>query len=88
VQQEFLYVMKGSRQDIGIPDQMIDTYVVYDVNYFEIPLIFRYKFLHLGKYKVYGATGNALSILLDGHVYIDGTIEVEGERPSSCMMIP
>ena len=78
IQQEYLYVMKGSRQDIGIPDQKVNTYVEYDINYFEIPVVFRYTFVHLGNFKIYGTCGYALSILLNGEVRIDGTVEVDG----------
>lgn len=80
IQQEFLYVMKGSRQDIGIPEQLVNTYVEYDVNYFELPILFRYIIVHLGKFKVYGTAGYALSILLNGKVYLDGSVEVDGEQ--------
>ena len=78
IQQEFLYVMKGSRQDIGIPDQKVKTYVEYDINYFEIPIVFRYTFVHLGNFKIYGTFGYAMSLLLNGEVRIDGTVEVDG----------
>ncbi|MDT8325017.1 MAG: porin family protein, partial [Bacteroidota bacterium] len=78
VQQEFMYVMKGSRHDIGIPADGVQTLTLYDINYFEIPLVFRYIFLHLGDYKVYGNCGWALSILLNGRVELDGTVEEDG----------
>ncbi|MFZ1730763.1 MAG: porin family protein [Bacteroidota bacterium] len=78
IQQEFLYVMKGSRHDIGIPAQSVQTYTLYDLNYFEIPLVFRYTFAHLGTFKLYGTCGYALSILLNGRVQLDGTVEEEG----------
>ena len=78
IQQEFLYVMKGSRHDIGIPEQSVTTHTVYDLNYFEIPVVFRYTFVHLGAFKVYGTCGYALSILLNGKLQSDGTVDVEG----------
>ncbi len=78
VQQEFMYVMKGSRHDIGIPADGVQTLTLYDINYFEIPLVFRYVFLHFGDYRVYGACGWAMSILLNGRVELDGTVEEDG----------
>ena len=57
IQQEFLYVMKGSRHDIGIPAESVKTFTLYDLNYFELPLVLRYIFLHLGEFKVYGSCG-------------------------------
>ncbi len=80
IQQEFLYVMKGSRQDIGIPDQLVNTYVVYDLNYFEIPLVLKYVIFDLGEFKIYGTCGYALSILLNGQVQLEGTVEVDGAQ--------
>jgi hypothetical protein len=78
IQQEFLYVMKGSRHDIGIPAESVKTFTLYDLNYFELPLVLRYIFLHLGEFKVYGSCGYALSILLNGRVALDGTVESDG----------
>lgn len=80
IQQEFLYVMKGSRHDIGIPAENVNTLTDYDINYFELPFVLRYTFLHLGKSKIYGTFGQALSILLNGTVELDGTVEVEGSQ--------
>ena len=82
IQQEFLYVMKGSRHDIGIPAESVQTLTVYDINYFEIPLVLRYTFLHLGSFRVYGHCGWALSILLNGRVRLDGTVEDDGAQIS------
>jgi hypothetical protein len=72
--------MKGSRHDIGIPAEAVQTFTLYDINYFEIPVVFRYMFLHLGDYKVYGTCGWAMSILLNGRVELDGTVEEDGAR--------
>jgi len=80
IQQEFLYVMKGSREDIDMVDAPITTHTEYDINYFEIPIVFRYIFVHLGKFKIYGCSGFALSILLNGEYRIDGVVEIDGEE--------
>lgn len=82
IQQEFLYVMKGSRHDIGIPEQSVQTLTVYDINYFELPLVFRYTFIHAGDFQIYGTTGYALSILLNGRVELDGTVDDDGGQVS------
>ena len=78
IQQEFLYVMKGSRQDIGIPEQSVNTHVVYDINYFELPLAIKYIIFNIGDFKFYGTCGYTLSVLLNGNVQIDGTVELDG----------
>ncbi len=78
VQQEFLYVMKGSRHDIGIPKESVNTLTEYDINYFELPFVFRYTFIHVGKFKIYGTCGQAISIMLNGKVRLDGTVDVDG----------
>jgi len=80
IQQEFLYVMKGSRQDIGIPDQLVNTYVVYDINYFELPVVLKYIIFNLDEFKIYGTCGYTLSILLNGKVQLEGTVEVDGAQ--------
>ena len=40
VQQEFLYVMKGSREDISMTTLPVKTHTEYNLNYFELPLFF------------------------------------------------
>jgi hypothetical protein len=78
IQQEFLYVQKGSRQNIGIPEEDVTTHVEYDLNYFEIPIVFHYTFIHFGNFKIYGAVGYVMSIMLNGEVRLDGIAEVDG----------
>ena len=78
IQQEFLYVMKGSRQDIGVIDQDVNTFTEYDLNYFEIPIVFRYTFLEFGDASVYGSVGYALSILLNGESRLEGKVDQDG----------
>lgn len=80
IQQEFLYVMKGSREDIGVIEQDVTTYTSYNLNYFEIPIVFRYTFLELGEVKLFGAVGYALSILLNGESRLDGSVEQDGDQ--------
>lgn len=78
IQQEFLYVQKGSREDITMTMLPVETHTEYDINYFEIPTVFRYIFLRLGKLKIYGCSGFALSILLNGEYRLEGVVDVEG----------
>jgi len=78
MQQEFLYVQKGSLEDIDLKDRPIYTHTEYDLNYFEIPIVMRYSFLRLGKCTIYGCSGFALSILLNGEYRLSGIAEVDG----------
>lgn len=80
IQQEFLYVQKGSVQDIGIPEEDVVTHVEYDLNYFEIPIVFHYNFIHFGNFKIYGAVGYVMSIMLNGAVRLDGIAIVDGSE--------
>ncbi len=46
IQQELLYAMKGSGQDVTITTPVnINTVSEYDLNYFEMPIILKYKLL-------------------------------------------
>lgn len=82
VQQEFLYVMKGSSQDITMNDLPVNTYTEYDLNYLELPIVLRYAFARLGNFKIYGCSGFALSILLDGESELKGIVEMGGVQTS------
>ncbi len=78
--QEFLYVMKGSRHDIKVKDAPVTTYTKYNINYFEIPIVLRYTFVRLWSTKIYGCTGFALSIMLNGQYRTDGIVQVNSSR--------
>ncbi len=78
MQQEFLYVQKGSREDIALKDRPINTHTEYDLNYFEIPIVMRYAFVKVKNCTIYGSSGFALSILLNGEYRLSGTIDFEG----------
>ncbi len=80
VQQEFLYVMKGSREDIRMLEMPVTTHTEYDLNYFELPFVFRYTFIRLWDFDVYGSSGFALSILLNGEYRLNGTVEYGDDR--------
>ena len=78
VQQEFLYVTKGSSEDIAMTTLPVKTHTEYKLNYFEMPFVFRYTFVKLGNVGIYGSSGFALSILLNGESKLDGTVDVGG----------
>ena len=80
IQQEFLYATKGSIQDIKLLDQPVTTHVEYDINYFELPLIFRYNFIKIGDFNFFGTTGFAMSILLKGEYRIDGKVKIGNDK--------
>ena len=79
IQQEFLYAMKGSRQNVTITTPVnINTVSEYDLNYFEMPIIIKYKFVNIKNFGIYGSTGIALSLLMNGEYRITSTINMGG----------
>jgi hypothetical protein len=76
VQQEFLYSQKGSGQNISMTQPPMTTSTDYKINYFEMPLLFRYNFVNIGKLHLYGSSGFVLSVLLDGKYSVDGMIDM------------
>jgi hypothetical protein len=81
IQQEWLYAMKGSRQDVTITINdpvRINTVSEYNLNYFEMPMIIKYRFVKIKNFGIYGSTGIALSLLLDGDYDITTTINAGG----------
>jgi hypothetical protein len=80
VQQELLYVMKGSREDITMKELAVNTHTEYNLNYLELPFVFRYTFVKLGNFKIYGSSGFALSILLNGESKLNGVVEMGGTK--------
>jgi hypothetical protein len=79
IQQEFLYAMKGSRQDVTITVPVnINTLSEYDLNYFEMPIILKYKFVNIKNFGIYGSAGIALSLLMNGEYNITSTINMGG----------
>ena len=79
IQQELLYAMKGSRQNVSITTPVnINTVSEYDLNYFEMPIIIKYKFVNIKNFGIYGSTGIALSLLINGEYHITSTINMGG----------
>jgi len=80
VQQEILYVMKGSREDISMDVPPLKSHTEYDLDYLELPFVFRYTFVKLGNFKIYGSSGFSLSILLNGKSELSGVVEMGGTK--------
>lgn len=75
IQQELLYAMKGSGQDVTITTPFdINTVSEYKLNYFEMPVVLKYRFVNIKNVGIYGSTGIALSLLIDGEYNITSTI--------------
>jgi hypothetical protein len=79
IQQELLYAMKGSRQNVTITTPVnINTVSEYDLNYFEMPIVLKYKFVNIKNFGIYGSAGIALSLLMNGEYRITSTINMGG----------
>ncbi len=78
VQQEFMYTQKGSVQNVATTQPPLTTSSEYKIDYFELPIMFRYNFLNIGNVGVYGSSGFALSMLLNGKYAVDGSVDVGG----------
>ena len=79
IQQEWLYAMKGSGQDVTINGPVsVNTVSEYHLNYFEMPLILKYRFVKINNFGIYGSTGIALSLLMNGDYNITSTINMGG----------
>jgi len=79
IQQELLYAMKGSRQNVTITTPVnINTVSEYDLNYFEMPIVIKYKFVNIKNFGIYGSTGIGLSLLMNGEYRITSTINMGG----------
>jgi hypothetical protein len=77
IQQELLYTMKGSGQDVSITTPVnINTVSKYKLNYFEMPIVLKYKFVNIKNVGIYGSAGIALSLLIDGGYNITSTIDI------------
>lgn len=79
IQQELLYAMKGSRQSVTITTPFnVNTVSEYALNYFELPITIKYRFVNIKDVKIYGSTGIALSLLMNGKYNITSTINMGG----------
>jgi hypothetical protein len=80
VQQEFLYVTKGSKQQVTMTQPPVSTTSEYKIDYFELPMVFRYTFAKIGNVGIYGSSGFALSTLLKGKYSVDGAVNIGGVK--------
>jgi len=83
IQQELLYAMKGSGQDVSFTEDgvLVNTVSEYKLNYFDMPMLVRYNFVNIKNVSIYGHTGIALSLLINGEYDIVSTVEVPGIDP-------
>ena len=81
LQQEVLYVQKGSRQDIGAVIFDIPTVldVTYDLDYLEIPVLLRYHWLIDRRVDIYSLAGFAFALKVDDHYQLQGEVS-DGEE--------
>ena len=81
VQQEFLYSQKGSSQSVAMT-QPISKNTITDnkPNYFELPILFRYNFANIKNVGLYGNSGFALSMLLNGDYNLAGNNNMGGQN--------
>ena len=81
LQQEVLYVSKGSRQDIGVAIFDIPTTltVSYDMNYLEIPVLLRYSWLQDRDVSLYSLAGFAFALKLQDRYTLSGEVD-DGEQ--------
>jgi len=82
IQQELLYAMKRSGQDVTITTPFkINTVTEYKLNYYEMPIVVKYNFVNIKNIGIYGSTGIALSLLINGDYFITSTIDTGDPAP-------
>jgi hypothetical protein len=81
MQQEVLYVQKGSRQDIGVEILEIPTVldVTYYMDYIEIPVLLKFAWLKRKHHEFYSLVGTAMSLKVDDHYKLKGEV-TDGEE--------
>ena len=77
IQQELMYVQKGSRQDIGVEILDIPTVldVTYDMDYVEIPVFMKFAWVQREKLTLYSTAGTALSLKVRDRYVLTGEID-------------
>jgi hypothetical protein len=77
LQQELLYVQKGSRQDITVEILDIPTVldVTYDMDYIEIPVLMRLTWYRWSEHAVYSYAGTAFSLKIRDRYTLTGEID-------------
>lgn len=77
IQQEVFYTQKGSSQDISVEILDLPTvlHVTYDMDYIEIPVLFRFDWFRSEDGAVYSLAGTALSFKVNDRYVLDGVID-------------
>jgi hypothetical protein len=77
IQQEIMYVQKGSRQEIGVEILDIPTVldVTYDMDYIEIPVFMKFALLQRERIAVHSVAGTALALMVRDHYSLAGEID-------------
>jgi hypothetical protein len=77
IQQEVLYVQKGSRQEIGVEifDVPAVLNVTYDMDYIEIPLLLRYHWLIDRGVDIYSLGGFAFALKVKDRYQLTGEVD-------------
>lgn len=81
LQQEVMYVVKGSRQDIGVDILEIPTVleVTYDMDYIEIATLLRFAWLRWSRRELYSLAGTALGLKVRDRYVLKGEV-TDGEQ--------
>jgi hypothetical protein len=81
LQQEVLYVQKGSRQDVGVEIFEIPTvlHVSYDMDYLEIPVLLRYQWRIDRGLDIYSLAGFGFALRLHDRYRLSGEVS-DGEE--------
>ncbi len=77
IQQEVMYVQKGSRQEIGVEILDIPAVldVTYDMDYIEIPVFMKFALVQRDKFAIHSVAGTALSLMVRDHYSLAGVVE-------------
>lgn len=77
IQQEVIYVQKGSRQDIGVDVFDIPSvmHVTYDLDYIEIPLLLRYTWLIDRGVDIYTLGGFSFALKVHDRYQLSGDVD-------------
>jgi hypothetical protein len=81
LQQEVMYVQKGSRQDISVEILDIPTVldVTYDMDYVEIPVLLRFTLVKAKTFDLYSLAGFAFALKVHDRYQLSGEVD-DGEQ--------
>lgn len=78
VQNEWAYSTKGSQQSVTMHNLPVSTVSDYKLNYFEMPIVFRYTFAKIKDVGIYLNSGFAMSLMMSGDYTINTTVDMGG----------